>query len=111
MPLRKILTINKYYFFTFLFLAFISLQIHSEQYNYEPGAGHISDQQIKDLIIAESITTYQGSCPCPYTANRAGRRCGKTSAYTKPGGASPFCYHRDISEEMIERYKRTRNLR
>ncbi len=36
-----------------------------------------------------------GSCSCPYDTDRAGRRCGGRSAYSKPGGASPKCYTTD----------------
>ena len=64
-----------------------------------------TDQEIRDRIIQESIMAYRGSCPCPYSINRAGRRCGGNSAYSKPGGAQPFCFHHDISESMVERYK------
>lgn len=35
---------------------------------------------------------YTGSCDCPYHTDRAGRRCGARSAYSRPGGRSPRCY-------------------
>ena len=31
-------------------------------------------------------------CDCPYDIDRAGRRCGRRSAYSKPGGRAPVCY-------------------
>ncbi|MEO0409166.1 MAG: hypothetical protein AAF289_17625 [Cyanobacteria bacterium P01_A01_bin.135] len=37
-------------------------------------------------------TPRSGSCDCPYDTDSAGRRCGKRSAYSRPGGASPVCY-------------------
>lgn len=67
-----------------------------------------TDEEIKEILIRESIARYSGSCPCPYNRDRAGRRCGKRSAYSRPGGASPICYPNDVSPAMIERYK-TRN--
>lgn len=60
--------------------------------------------EIVQLIIARSINTYSGSCPCPYNVDRGGRRCGGRSAYSKPGGASPICYESDVSEGMIQRF-------
>jgi len=58
-------------------------------------------------MIAESIAGYRGSCPCPYSTDRAGHRCGGRSAYSRPGGASPLCYSKDVSEKMVEDYRRT----
>lgn len=40
-----------------------------------------TDQQIRQKIIRESIAQYRGSCPCPYNVDRAGRSCGRRSAY------------------------------
>ena len=45
----------------------------------------------KKTIIQQSIASYSGSCPCPYHRDRAGRRCGKRSAWSRPGGYSPLC--------------------
>ncbi|TVR04079.1 MAG: hypothetical protein EA395_16650 [Phormidium sp. GEM2.Bin31] len=36
-----------------------------------------------------------GSCQCPYDTDKAGRSCGKRSAYSRPGGDSPRCYKDD----------------
>lgn len=36
---------------------------------------------------------YVGTCDCPYDLMRNGRRCGGRSAYSRPGGRSPSCYH------------------
>ena len=33
-----------------------------------------------------------GSCDCPYDYTSSGSRCGKRSAYSRPGGASPICF-------------------
>ncbi|WP_457588789.1 SH3 domain-containing protein [Ensifer canadensis] len=65
----------------------------------------ISDAVIVQRIIAESISGYSGSCPCPENRDRAGRRCGRRSAYSKPGGAAPICYPADVSRAMIEAFR------
>ncbi|MGR3551362.1 SH3 domain-containing protein [Pseudooceanicola sp.] len=57
----------------------------------------------KDLISL-SIAAYQGSCPCPYNRDRAGRRCGGRSAWSRPGGASPICYDSDVTEARLQTY-------
>ncbi len=47
-------------------------------------------------MIKESITNYLGKCPCPYSIMSNGKKCGKRSAYSKPGGYEPLCYISDI---------------
>ena len=36
-----------------------------------------------------------GSCDCPYDRTSNGSRCGRRSAYSRPGGRSPICYVND----------------
>ena len=64
-----------------------------------------TDAEIKQEIIRESIASYAGSCPCPYSRDRAGNRCGGRSAYSRPGGASPLCYESDVTQEMVDDYR------
>ena len=64
-----------------------------------------SDAEIRRTIVRQSISRYSGSCPCPYNTDRAGRRCGRRSAYSKPGGASPLCYPGDVSDRAVEAYR------
>jgi hypothetical protein len=64
-----------------------------------------TDAQIKQELIRQSILSYAGSCPCPYNTDRAGRSCGKRSAYSRPGGASPVCYESDVTQKMIDDYR------
>lgn len=61
-------------------------------------------QAAMDEIIRQSIASYPGSCPCPFNTDRAGRRCGGRSAWSKPGGYSPICYDSDISQERLDTY-------
>lgn len=62
---------------------------------------------IKQKIIKSSISSYRGNCPCPYNTDRAGRRCGRRSAYSRPGGASPICYESDVTDKMVENYRKS----
>ena len=61
----------------------------------------IALKKIKKRLMEESIRNYPGNCPCPYFLDRAGRRCGKRSAWSRPGGYEPFCYESDIPETVI----------
>lgn len=67
---------------------------------------NISDSEIKQKIIERSIDNYSGNCPCPYNTTRSGRKCGKRSAYSRPGGYSPICYEHDVTQAMIEQYRK-----
>jgi hypothetical protein len=59
------------------------------------------DAAIKQRLIRESIAAYPGNCPCPYNTDRAGRRCGGRSAYSRPGGHAPLCYPSDVSAAQV----------
>lgn len=65
-----------------------------------------TDAAIKQEVIKQSIGKYSGSCPCPYNADRAGRSCGARSAYSRPGGAAPLCYETDVTQKMVEDYRK-----
>lgn len=70
-------------------------------------AKRLSDTDIRNLLIKESIESYSGSCPCPYNTTRNGSSCGKRSAYSKPGGESPLCFPNDVTEQMIKNYRQS----
>src|SRR4051812_28482065 len=36
----------------------------------------VQDDQIRQILILQSLRNYQGNCPCPYNVDRAGRSCG-----------------------------------
>jgi hypothetical protein len=62
---------------TRLLVPFVVLALGSAQ------AAELSDARIRELLIQQSIANYPGNCPCPYNVDRAGRRCGARSAYSK----------------------------
>lgn len=64
-----------------------------------------SINEIKEVLIKQSHSRYSGNCPCPYNRTSRGRRCGKRSAYSRPGGASPLCYKSDVTDRMVSAYK------
>lgn len=65
----------------------------------------LTDNQIAKQLIQESIQNYSGSCACPYQRTKNGSKCGKRSAYSKPGGYEPLCYTRDVSKEAIQKWR------
>lgn len=68
----------------------------------------VSDKQVRDAIVAESISAYRGNCPCPYNTDRAGRRCGGRSAYNRAGGYSPICFAEEVTPEQVRAYRARR---
>ena len=69
------------------------------------GGRRLTDDEIRRILIQQSLRSYSGSCPCPYNTDRGGRRCGGRSAYSRPGGASPLCYPSDISDRAVDAYR------
>ena len=64
----------------------------------------VSDIDVWNMIIRDSITSYGRVCPCPYSENRAGRTCGTRSAYSRVRG-SVTCFPNDISDAAVSRYR------
>lgn len=65
----------------------------------------LSTSRIKKILIKRSHAYYSGNCPCPYNRTSRGHKCGKRSAYSRPGGASPLCYNRDVTAQMVANYR------
>ena len=73
----------------------------------------LTDAAIIAILIAASIAAYRASgrpCACPYDTTSTGRKCGGLSAWSKPGGAQPFCFPGDVTPALIEDYRRTNVL-
>ena len=64
-----------------------------------------TDTEATQKIINNSIAGYNGTCPCPYSINTAGKQCGGTSAYSQGGGASPICYPEQVTQDMIKAWR------
>lgn len=67
--------------------------------------GSVSDAQVKQAIIDESISSYPGVCACPYNSARNGSSCGGRSAWSKAGGYSPICYKKEVTKEMVKEWR------
>jgi hypothetical protein len=67
----------------------------------------ISAAAIAALLVATSVADYRADrpCACPYNLDRGGRKCGKRSAYSRPGGARPLCFPSDVTSGMIAAYR------
>lgn len=51
---------------------------------------------MRRAIIEASREIYAGPCPCPDNIDAAGRRCGRRSAWSRIGGAEPYCFPDDV---------------
>lgn len=71
--------------------------------------GQPDELSIRQAMVEASIAAYSGNCPCPENRDRAGRRCGKHSAYSRPGGAAPHCYPDKIPAKEVARFMATIN--
>jgi len=63
----------------------------------------LSKTEIADKIIDQSVSSYKrshGNCPCPFSRAKNGSKCGKRSAWSKPGGQEPICYRKDVKDWM-----------
>ena len=65
-----------------------------------------SDEKIREAIIQQSIYRSSENCPCPYSRASDGSQCGRTSAYSSPGGQDQICYAEQISDQWVYRYRR-----
>ncbi|KEY57186.1 hypothetical protein [Serratia sp. DD3] len=70
----------------------------------------VSDEQVKQSIINESIAAYPGTCACPFNTARNGSSCGGRSAWSKAGGYSPICYKKEVTKEMIKQWRDSHSI-
>ncbi len=73
---------------------------------FVPNAFALTDSQIKQRLVSQSINNYSGNCPCPYNTARNGSSCGGRSAYSRDGGETPLCYASDVSTSMVRQYRK-----
>jgi hypothetical protein len=84
---------------------FVSLLLALTSFSALAEKRAVNEADIWTMIIHDSIVSYPRSCPCPYSADRSGRRCGDRSAYTRSGATALICYPQDIPDEQITRYR------
>ncbi|MEN0617266.1 hypothetical protein ABK730_19365 [Klebsiella indica] len=65
----------------------------------------LTDNQVKQRIIDDSIASYPGTCACPFNTARNGSSCGRRSAWSKAGGYSPICYKKEVTKEMVKEWR------
>ncbi|HCB0372893.1 TPA: hypothetical protein MYM55_000316 [Klebsiella pneumoniae] len=68
-------------------------------------SNQLTDDQVKQRIIDDSIASYPGTCACPFNTARNGSSCGRRSAWSKAGGYSPICYKKEVSKEKIKEWR------
>jgi hypothetical protein len=68
----------------------------------------ISVTQARKAIIRQSIERHSGNCACDYQRDRAGRRCGKRSAWSRRGGYLPLCYENEVTQAHLNTYFKQR---
>lgn len=73
--------------------------------NIATAKGIMSDEQVKQAIIDESIASYPGTCACPFNRARNGSSCGGRSAWSKAGGYSPICYKKEVTKDMVKQWR------
>lgn len=73
---------------------------------WAPPALAQTDTSTKQKIIRQLIAAYPGNCRCPYNTDRAGRSCGKRSAWSRDGGYAPLCSSEDVSRADVQAFRR-----
>jgi hypothetical protein len=68
------------------------------------------DDDVRRMMIEESLARFGAECPCPYSYAWNGRQCANNSAYMKRQGETPLCYPNDISQRDVILYRRQRGL-
>ncbi|HEY4491948.1 MAG TPA: hypothetical protein VI958_08095, partial [Acidobacteriota bacterium] len=92
-----------------LIVAFAAIILWANLVQAQPA--RLTDEQIVVKIIEASRNAYYATghpCACPYDRARNGSSCGGRSAYSRPGGAQPKCYPKDISKSEIAAYQKSR---
>lgn len=63
-----------------------------------------TDAEIVEVLIERSIEKF-GACPCPYSTDSSGQRCGGRSTYVERKRSSLLCYPTDVTPAMIVEYR------
>jgi hypothetical protein len=70
-------------------------------------ARDVNGDAVARSIVRECAAVYHSHRPCARPEDRArnGSRCGRRSAYSRPGGARPLCYAADVTDGEIAEYR------
>jgi hypothetical protein len=60
-----------------------------------------TDAQIQAILVARSLASFHGDCPCPYSVGRDGQRCGERSVYSRSTSSPLLCHPHDVTPKMI----------
>jgi hypothetical protein len=86
----------------------VLLLAHATAATLQPST--MTDGQVRRAIIQDSISAYRATghpCACPFNTARNGSACGGRSAYSRPGGAAPLCYPKDVTNGMVQDWRAT----
>jgi hypothetical protein len=64
-----------------------------------------TDAQIQATLVTRSLASFSGACPCPYSVDRNGQRCGERSAYSRLPRSPLLCHPHDVTPKMIADYR------
>jgi hypothetical protein len=70
------------------------------------------DDEIRRILVEDSLARFNGYCPCPYSYDR-GQQCAEKSAYSQRA-AHPrdlYCYPQDVPLWEVEAYRRRMGIR
>jgi hypothetical protein len=71
----------------------------------------LSEADIREKIVKDSVASYQGICPCPYSTHPDGTQCGYRSAFLKRSSNEVICYEINVTLKMIKEYRAKQDLR
>jgi hypothetical protein len=67
-------------------------------------AGAQRDEDIRRLIVEDSLARFSGYCPCPYSYDR-GEQCAEKSVYSRRADPYLYCYPTDVHWRDVQAYR------
>jgi len=64
------------------------------------------DDEIRRILVEDSVARFSGYCPCPYSYDR-GQQCAEKSAYSQRAThpRDLYCYPQDVPWRDVEAYR------
>ena len=71
------------------------------------GARPVTDAQVRQQIIRQSIQSHGSYCVCPYQVRDRKKKtlCGRRSLYNRQGGYPPQCYAHDVTDDDVAAWR------